>query len=118
MARAPCAGAVAVQEWVHDLRKILSEYHSVLVDYQPTDYRKVSELGTQLDLMLNLDETEQRDLWNVAEEVFRTKDKDKRVALDPKLMAAGRRVLKKEWQTIKGELRAKGWRRPIVSPRM
>jgi hypothetical protein len=95
-------------QWVHDLRKILSEYHSVLVDYQPTDYRKVSELGTQLDLMLNLDETEQRDLWNVAEEVFRTKDKDKRVALDPKLMAAGRRVLKKEWQTIKGELRGKG----------
>jgi hypothetical protein len=40
---------------------------------------------------LNLDETEQRDLWNVAEEVFRTKDKDKRVALDPKLMAAGTR---------------------------
>jgi hypothetical protein len=58
--------------------------------------------------MLNLDETEQRHLWNVAEEVFRTKDKAKRVALDPKLMAAGRRVLKKEWQTIKGELQGKG----------
>ena len=92
-------------QWVHDLRKILSEYHAVLVSYEAADYRKVSELGTQLDLMLNLDETEQRELWEVAEEVFRTKDKDKRVALDPKLMAAGRRVLKKEWKTIKNEQR-------------
>ena len=94
--------------WVHDLRKILSEYHSVLVSYAPEDYRKVSELGTQLDLMLNLEEAEQRELWDVAEEVFRTKDRDARIALDPKLMAAGRRVLKKEWQTIKWELRGKG----------
>jgi hypothetical protein len=57
--------------------------------------------------MLNLDEAEQRELWDVAEEVFRTKDKDERVSLDPKLMAAGRRVLKKEWQQIKWELRGK-----------
>ena len=53
-------------QWVQDLRKILSEYHSVLVSYETTDYRKVSELGTQLDLMLNLDEAEQRALWEVA----------------------------------------------------
>jgi hypothetical protein len=93
-------------QWVQDLRKVLSEYHSVLVSYQPTDYRKVSELGTQLDLMLNLDEKEQRALWDVAEEVFRA-NKDDRIALDPKLMAAGRLVLKKEWQQIKWELRGK-----------
>src|ERR1700676_3751898 len=109
-ARAAGDRAIATMrlQWVQDLRKILSEYHSVLVSYEPADYRKVSELGTQLDLMLNLDEKEQRELWEVAEEVFRTKGKDARVALDPKLMAAGRRVLKKEWQTIKWELRGKG----------
>ena len=108
-ARAAGDRAIATMrlQWVQDLRKILSEYHSVLVSYQSEDYRKVSELGTQLDLMLNRDEPEQRELWEVAEEVFRTKDKDKRVALDPKLMAAGQRVLKKEWQTIKWELRGK-----------
>jgi hypothetical protein len=94
-------------QWVQDLRKTLSEYHSVLVSYDSAaDYRKVSELGTHLDLMLNLEEDEQRDLWDVAEEVFRA-DKDDRIALDPKLMVAGRRVLKKEWQQIKWELRGK-----------
>lgn len=95
-------------QWVQDLRRILSEYHSVLVSYEPADYRQVSELGTQLDLMLNLDEKEQRELWEVAEEIYRTEDKDKRVALDSKLMSAGRQVLKKEWKTIKWELRGKG----------
>ena len=65
---------------MHDLRKILSEYHSVLVSYEPADYRKVSELGTQLDLMLNLEEAEQRALWEVADRLFKTRDKDKRIA--------------------------------------
>jgi hypothetical protein len=92
-------------QWVHDLRKILSEYHSVLLSYETADYRKVSELGTQLDLMLNLEEKEQRDLWEIADRLFKTKDKDKRVAMDTELMAAGRLVLKKEWQTIKAEQR-------------
>jgi hypothetical protein len=92
-------------QWVHDLRKILSEYHSVLVSYESTDYRKVSELGTQLDLMLNVDETEQHALWEVADRLFKTQDKDKRIAMDKELMAAGRLVLKKEWKTIKAEQR-------------
>ena len=90
-------------QWVHDLRKILSEYDFVLVSYEPTDYRKVSELGTQLDLMLNLEEAEQRALWGVADRLFQTKDKEKRIAMDKELMAAGRVVLKKEWKTIKDE---------------
>ena len=107
-ARAAGDRAIATMrlQWVQDLRRVLSEYHSVLVSYQPTDYRKVSELGTQLDLMLNLDEKEQRELWDVAEEVFRAKIED-RIALDRKLMAAGRLVLKKEWLQIKWELRGK-----------
>jgi hypothetical protein len=92
-------------QWVHDLRKILSEYHSVLVSYNPDDYRKVSELGTQLDLMLNPEEAEQRALWEVADRLFKTKDKAQRIAMDEELMAAGRVVLKKEWKTIKAEQR-------------
>lgn len=113
-ARAAGDRAIATMriQWVHDLRSVLAEYHSVLLSYKQDDYRKVSDLGTRLDLMLNLDEPEQRELWNVAEEVFRTKDTDKRAALDTKLMAAGRRVLKKEWQTIKWELRGKSLTEP------
>lgn len=104
-ARAAGDRAIATMrlQWVQDLRKILSEYHSVLVSYESDDYRKVSELGTHLDLMLNLDEPEQKALWDVADRMFRIKDKNERVLMDTELMAAGRLVLKKEWQKIKLE---------------
>lgn len=106
-ARAAGNRAIATMrlQWVQDLRKILSEYHSVLLSYESADYRKVSELGTQLDLMLNLEEPEQKALWEIADKIFKTKDKDARVAMDAELMAAGRTVLKKEWKTIKNEQR-------------
>jgi hypothetical protein len=90
-------------QWVQDLRKILSEYHSVLVSYEKTDYRKVSDLGTQLDLMLNLDEVEQLALWEIADKIFRM-EKERRVGMDAELMSAGRVVLKNEWKKIKKEL--------------
>jgi hypothetical protein len=76
-----------------------------LVSYKAEDYRKASELGTQLDLMLNLDEPEHRALWEVADRLFKTTDIEKRVAMDPELMSAGRVVLKKEWRKIKAETR-------------
>jgi hypothetical protein len=102
--RGRAVGTMRLQ-WVQDLRKILSEYHSVLVSYKAEDYRKASELGTQLDLMLNLDEPEHRALWEVADRLFKTSDIEKRVAMDPELMSAGRVVLKKEWRKIKAETR-------------
>jgi hypothetical protein len=106
-ARATGDRAIATMrlQWVHDLRKILSEYHSVLVSYKAEDYRKASELGTQLDLMLNRDEQEQGALWEVADRLFNTFDLNERAAMDPELMSAGRAVLKKEWTRIKAELR-------------
>ena len=106
-ARAAGDRAIATMrlQWVHDLRKTLAEYHSLLLSYKPDDYREASKLGTQLDLMLNLDEPEQRALWEVADRLFYTKDKDERAAMDEELMAAGRVVLKKEWIKIKDEQR-------------
>jgi hypothetical protein len=71
--------------------------------YDQIGYRKVFELGTHLDLMLNLDEPEQKALWDLADRMFRTKDKVERVRMDSELMVAGRVVLKKEGLKIKLE---------------
>ena len=62
-------------------------------------------LGTQLDLMMNLNEADQKALWQIADDIYNTEDIEERKALDPELMKAGRLVLKKEWEKIKRELR-------------
>jgi hypothetical protein len=56
--------------------------------------------------MANLDETEQREIWDVAEEVYKA-NKDEHIALDPKLMAAGRRILKKNGKRSNGNCEAR-----------
>src|SRR5258705_10676480 len=54
-ARAAGDRAIATMrlQWVQDLRKVLAEYHSVLVSYEPPDYGKLSDVVTQLDLTLH-----------------------------------------------------------------
>jgi hypothetical protein len=46
-------------EWITELKKTISEYHSILMTSKETTasetHRKLSDLGTQLDLLLNVD---------------------------------------------------------------
>ena len=95
-------------KWVESLRDILSEYHSTLMTAEKHDAaeeRRLSQLGTQLDLMMNFTEANQKALWDIADEIYQTDGLEARKAKDPELMAAGRLVLKAEWEKIKRELR-------------
>jgi hypothetical protein len=55
--------------------------------------------------MMNLNEPDQKDLWDIADKIYKMEDLEARKALDPDLMVAGRLVLKNEWEKIKRELR-------------
>jgi hypothetical protein len=95
-------------KWVEDLRAVLSEYHSMLMtreNFEGADRTLMSNLGTKLDLMMNLNEPDQKALWDVADKIYFEEDLEKRRGLDPALMDAGRLVLKNEWEKIKRELR-------------
>ena len=94
--------------WIESLRKVLSEYHSILMtDFSTSDsdHRRLSDVGTQLDLMLNLNEDSQNKLWEVADEIFNLEKLEDREAKDAQLVAAGRAVMKAEWDKIKHEMR-------------
>jgi hypothetical protein len=69
------------------------------------DRRRLANLGTKLDLMMNLNEEDQKRLWQVADDIYNEEDIERRRALDNPLMVAGRLVLKNEWEKIKLELR-------------
>jgi len=64
-------------KWVEDLREVLSEYHSILMtneEFEDEDLRRLSNLGTKLDLMMNLNEPDQKALWDIADKIYKTED--------------------------------------------
>lgn len=95
-------------EWVTELRKTISEYHSILMtrsELTDETYLKLSDLGTQLDLLLNVDDPAQKALWEVSDKIYKTTGIDARQKLDDDLIRAGRAVMKEEWEKIKREMR-------------
>ena len=73
--------------------------------FSPEDRRKVSDLGTQIDLLLNRDEPAQAELWQIAQNIHDAETIAERHALDGVLVAKARIVMKTEWERIKKELR-------------
>jgi hypothetical protein len=95
-------------KWVEELRSVLSESHSMLMTrekFEDADRRQLSNLETKLDLMMNLNEADQKALWDLADKIYFTEDLEKRRELDLEMMDAARVVLKNEWEKIKRELR-------------
>ncbi len=94
-------------EWIQTLRMTLSEFHSILmtadVPYSADEHRKLSDLGTQIDLLLNRDDPHQRDLWEITDKIYKTVSIDERIELDAPFVSAGRTVMKNEWEKIKTE---------------
>jgi hypothetical protein len=102
--------------WMETLRNKLSEYHSILMNFEDDDRevtpemktaedRKLSELGTHLDLLLDRTEPLQQTLWDISDRIYKTHDQSARVALDVPLIEAGRAVLKAEWEKVQIEMR-------------
>lgn len=111
-------------DWLETLRDTLSEYHSILMSWhddepaaddeakakikeqQDVDYRKLSFLGTKLDLLLNQEKKYQKDLWQVSDDIMKL-EKPTEADLDQadkKLVVAARIVLDFHWRKIKAEI--------------
>lgn len=109
--------------WLEALRNNLSEYHSILMTaHDPhdklsaeelsalktkwdVDERRLSHLGTQLDLLLNQEKPLQKALWATSDDILNLTTKKERQARDAELVAAARAVIDFEWQKIKREMR-------------
>lgn len=110
--------------WLETLRDTLSEYHSILMNLeseheyatdqaralakkkQDEDNRKLSYLGTKLDLLLNQQKQYQKDLWQISDDILKLNNPtDTELELaDEKLVAAARKVLDFHWRKIKAEI--------------
>lgn len=111
--------------WMETLRETLAAYHSILMSLpdEPDaskqlieDSRELSRLGTELDLLLNRQDGLQRKLWDIADKIYQTDSLAERQALDQDLVAAGRAVLKAEWEKVKSEMRGSEFQTGELSP--
>jgi hypothetical protein len=112
--------------WMDTLRDTVAEYHSILMNLEDREsiaaisddderkqrrkendeaLQKIVLLGTQLDLLLNRDDVLQRDLWEITDRIYNLEQNSERQEFDKPLMAAGRAVLKGEWEKVKQEMR-------------
>jgi hypothetical protein len=66
--------------------------------------RKMSELGTHLDLLLNQDDPLQKVLWDLSDQIYKTTGQAEKEAFDEPLIRAGRAVLKAEWEKVQIEM--------------
>lgn len=113
--------------WMDTLRDTLAEYHAILMTLRDKetidaisdaderkalqksnqeDLEKLVLLGTQLDLLLNKEDSVQKRLWDITDEIYSLQQSADRQALDGPLMDAGRAVLKGEWEKVKREMRS------------
>jgi hypothetical protein len=119
MLAARTAGALEIAKlrmvWMEPLRNKLSEYHSILMNLENDDRipdvetrtqedRKLSELGTHLDLLLNQNDPLQKALWDISDQIYKTPGQPEREALDEPLIRAGRAVLEAEWKKVEIEM--------------
>jgi hypothetical protein len=99
--------------WMDKLRDTLAEYHSILMSQKDTETKentqKLSQLGTQLDLLLNQDDRIQKDLWDIADKIYQARSLLERQSYDADLIKAGRAVFKAEWEKIKEEMQGEGF---------
>lgn len=97
------------EKWIISLRDTLSDYHAILMSeeypYSLEVRRKISELGTRIDLLLDPSDTLSNELIAVSDRILDLENIDDRMNLDRDLVEAARKVLKAEWHRLREELR-------------
>jgi hypothetical protein len=96
------------QAWIYKVTDALSEYHSIMMaSDQPQsieDKRKLAALRTELEIYLNPNEEDTVKLLSLMDAIAASATVAEREAKADEMIQAARKLLKKEWARLKGEL--------------
>ena len=97
------------QNWIDNLRDTLSEFHSITLTENEYPYpkeidRKLSMLGTKVELLLNPREDSSKLILSLINRIYDAKNIEERESLDLEFIAAGQAILKNEWDRVKRKL--------------
>lgn len=96
------------QAWIYKVINALSELHAILVAYAgsplpPEQTRKLHALRTELEILLNPDESDTVALTGAIDAIIACKDEEREAKSDQMIQIA-RQLLKREWVRLKSEL--------------
>jgi len=106
------------EQWIQRLRDTLAEFQSyaMLPEATPHLERKFYELGTKIELLLNPDDpigkADYEKLRSIMYKMLETSEGDvqQKYRNNPEFVAVSQRILKREWDRIKKELRFHYWK--------
>ena len=101
--------AASRQKWIDNLRDTLSEFHSITLTENEYPYpkevdRKLSMLGTKVELLLNPNEDSSKQILGLINRIYDSKSISERESLDLEFVAAAQAILKTEWDRVKRDL--------------
>jgi hypothetical protein len=96
------------QVWIDNLRDDLAVYFSLTLesDYKKIDYQKIYEVGARTELRMNPADPDYQELRTAMSECMEKKDLTKIKDGRELYISVSQRILKREWDVLKGELRA------------
>jgi hypothetical protein len=98
------------QQWIHRVIDTICDHHAIVsaipVGETPNaeDKRRLAGLRTKLSILLNPDEPDTVALLDEIENVDNSKTGQEFAQAETQMVAISRRLLKREWVRIKGEL--------------
>jgi hypothetical protein len=101
--------AASRQAWINTLRDTLLEFHSIVLTENEHPYpkevdRKLSMLGTKVELLLNPNEATSQKLLDLMNRIYDADSVEKRDKMDREFVSAAQAILKNEWNRVKREL--------------
>jgi hypothetical protein len=101
------------QAWINNLRDAMSLFQSygVTPNMNQNDIREWYEAGTRIELLMNPADPDYDELHERMDAFLGAKDPIEKFGANPAYVAVCQKILKREWEALKAEIRAAGGER-------
>lgn len=98
------------QAWINDLRRAMSKFQSygVTPEIEHANHREFYEAGTQIELMMNPKDPDFAELQLCLYKFLEAKGVEEKYSSNAQYIEVCQRILKREWETLKQEVKGAG----------
>jgi hypothetical protein len=94
------------QAWINNLREAMINYQSygITPNSNHTEIREYYEAGTRIELLMNPNDPEYKDLIDSLYTFLEANNKAEKYSANPRYIEICQRILKREWEVLKKEV--------------